>query len=66
MYGTATQGETRRGIYCKYCGKPVRLSHSLLVREEAIKQNESAIPRICSPESFRCVARSAMANPFTL
>jgi len=43
MYGTAMQQEKHRGIYCKHCGKPVRLSHSLLRREEAIKQNESAI-----------------------
>jgi len=43
MYGTAMQEEKRRGIYCRYCGKLVRLWHSLLVREEAVKQNESAI-----------------------
>lgn len=41
MYGLAMQEEKRRGVYCIHCGKPVRLSYSLLLREQALKQNES-------------------------
>jgi cytochrome c5 len=43
MYAIAMQEEKRRGVHCKHCGKAVRLSHSLVRREEAIKQNESAV-----------------------
>lgn len=38
-----TVGQSRlRGVYCRFCGKPVRLSDSLLKRETAIKQKEQS------------------------
>jgi hypothetical protein len=56
MYAIAMQPEMCRGIYCKYCGKPVRLSHSLLLREQAIKRNESAFQQDLQSRVFpaRC------------
>jgi hypothetical protein len=42
MQALAMQQEKRRGVYCRHCGKPVRLSHALLSRETAIKQGEAA------------------------
>jgi len=33
-----------RGVTCHHCGKPIRLSHSLLQRESAIKQDQQPNP----------------------
>ena len=29
-----------RGVYCRFCGKPIRLSASFIKRETAIKKDE--------------------------
>jgi ribosomal protein S27E len=51
------QQEKRRGVHCTRCGKPVvRLSHSLLAREGATKQNEPGIQQSLQSRFFpvRC------------
>jgi len=56
MYGLTIQEDQRRGIHCKYCGKPVRLLNSLLLRAQAIEQNESGFHRDLQSKVFpvRC------------
>jgi len=40
--------EVFRGVVCQHCGKPVRLSASLLRRETTIKEEDDASLELCS------------------
>ena len=40
--------EEFRGVMCRHCGKPVRLSASLLRRETTIKEEDEASLELCS------------------
>jgi hypothetical protein len=45
-----------RGVFCRYCDKPIRLSTSFIKREMAIKQNEPNFTQELSSSVFsaRC------------
>lgn len=55
MHAATTRAKCR-GIYCRYCGKPIRLSASFIKRERAIKQNEPSFTQELSSSVFsaRC------------
>ncbi len=47
-----------RGVYCRFCGKAIRLSASFIKREAAIKQNELASIQEFSSRVFPVRCRS--------
>ena len=53
MYPSVTQTQSR-GVSCKRCGKPIRLSASFLKREEAVRQDESRQKLSSKVFSARC------------
>jgi hypothetical protein len=55
MHSAAIQAKAR-GVYCRYCGKPIWLSATFLKRETAIKQNEQTSMQEFSSRVFpaRC------------
>lgn len=58
MNAVAIQHAPSRGVYCRFCGKPIRLSTSFLRRETVIKDNESHSAEELSSRVFpaRCRA----------
>jgi len=55
MHTAAIQAKAR-GVYCRYCGKPIWLSATFLKRETTIKQNEQTSMQEFSSRVFpaRC------------
>jgi hypothetical protein len=55
MHAAAIHAKAR-GVYCRYCDKPIRLSASFIKREIAIKQNEPNFTQELSSSVFsaRC------------
>lgn len=47
-----------RGVYCRFCGKPIHLSASFIKRETAIKQNEQTSIQALSSRVFSARCRS--------
>jgi hypothetical protein len=57
MHATAISQTEFRGVSCRRCGKPIRLSASFLKREDAIKQDESGRKsKVFSARCRRCHA----------
>jgi thymidine kinase len=47
-----------RGVYCRFCAKPIRLSASFIKRERAIERNEQASILELSSRVFAARCRS--------
>ena len=49
---------TNRGVFCSFCGKPIRLSVTFIRRESAIQRNGSSVQAQLSSKVFpaRCRA----------
>ena len=63
MHATAIQAEFR-GVSCRRCGKPIRLSASLLKREAALRSAEASqelSSRVFPARCRRCHAEAIFA-----
>ena len=63
MHATAIQTEFR-GVSCRRCGKPIRLSASLLNREAALrsaKSGQELSSRVFPARCRRCYAEAVFA-----
>lgn len=49
---------TLRGVYCRFCGKPIRLPASFIKKEAAIKHNERNSTQESSSRVFAVRCRS--------